>query len=350
MRSRWQFDILSLPGRHWKWRMHGAAITLARKVLESDVRYDAFVASDMIDLSVFLSLIRHRYPKIPTAIYFHENQLLYPWSPRDGDAKKGRDLHYAFINYASALAADRVFFNSDFHRKAFIEALPEFLERYPDFENSKTVSEIASKSETLWLGMDLQAFDTHRPDATPRNPDRPLIVWNHRWEYDKNPIGFFRILYRVADLGFDFDIALLGERFEEEPPYFIEAKRRFEGRIVQYGRVENFSDYARWMWNSDIALVTSNQDFFGGSAVEAIYCGCHPILPNRLAYRDHIDPKSYPDCYYDNDDEAVERLAELLTGKRYASQSNLRDLVARYDWSHQAEAYDSSLESLVRST
>ena len=33
--SKHEIDILSLPGKKWKWRMHGGAITLANKFLES---------------------------------------------------------------------------------------------------------------------------------------------------------------------------------------------------------------------------------------------------------------------------------------------------------------------------
>ncbi|MEA3332839.1 MAG: DUF3524 domain-containing protein, partial [Pseudomonadota bacterium] len=54
-------EILGLPGKNWKWRMQGAAITLARRyreLLESGKQYDLSLASDMFDLAAFLGLIR----------------------------------------------------------------------------------------------------------------------------------------------------------------------------------------------------------------------------------------------------------------------------------------------------
>ena len=36
--------------------------------------------------------------KIPIVMYFHENQITYPWSPNDRDIIKERDHHYGFIN------------------------------------------------------------------------------------------------------------------------------------------------------------------------------------------------------------------------------------------------------------
>lgn len=327
--------------------MHGAAITLAEQYRSREIKYDAILVSDMLDLPLFLSLLRRETVATPVGIYFHENQLLYPWSPRDGDIKKGRDLHYAFINYSSALAADKLYFNSDYHRLAFLEALPQFLRRYPDFQNLGSLSEISGKSSTLWLGTDLRAFDTHHRSNRGAKSDKPLIVWNHRWEYDKNPIAFFRILYDLLDRGFEFDLALLGQGFEEEPPYFKEAKERLADRVIHYGKLPRFSDYAQLLWQADISLVTSNQDFFGQSVVESIYCGCHPILPNRLAYTNHLDPSEWETHFYNTDQEALQKTIQLIESNQWKAPFKGSHLASRYDWTSQIEVYDLSLEQLM---
>ncbi len=57
--SSHEFSLLTLPGRHWKWRMHGGALTLAdqaRDLVGGGGRPDVFFASDMLDLPVFLRL------------------------------------------------------------------------------------------------------------------------------------------------------------------------------------------------------------------------------------------------------------------------------------------------------
>ena len=54
--SKYDIDILSLPGRFWKWRMHGGAITLAKKFIENNKKYDIIIASDMLNLPLFISL------------------------------------------------------------------------------------------------------------------------------------------------------------------------------------------------------------------------------------------------------------------------------------------------------
>ncbi len=326
--------------------MHGAAITLAEKYRTNGIHYDAILASDMLDLNVFLSCLRTETATTPVAIYFHENQLLYPWSPRDGDNKKGRNLHYAFINYSSALAADRLFFNSDYHRNSFLEALPDFLKQYPDFQNLDTVSELRDKASTLWLGMDLKAFDAYRCPQRGADSEKPLIIWNHRWEYDKNPIGFFRILYGLVERGIEFDLALLGEGFKEEPPYFKEAKEQLSSRIIHYGKAPLFSDYARFLWEGNISLVTSSQDFFGQSVVESIYCECHPLLPNRLAYPNHLERSQWSQCYYNTEEEALELAAGLIRSGEWKQPFRGAKSVEQYDWDTQTEIYDAALDQL----
>ena len=71
----------------------------------------------MLNLPVFQSLIKQ---SCPIVIYFHENQFTYPWSPNDKDVELQRDKHYGFINYSSALSADHVYFNSQFHLNSFL--------------------------------------------------------------------------------------------------------------------------------------------------------------------------------------------------------------------------------------
>ena len=153
----------------------------------------------------------------------------------------------------------------------------------------------------------------------------------------------FRILYRLINDGIEFD--LLGDRFEEEPP-IAEAKERLGNRIIQYGRLSSFADYAKLLWNSDIAMVTSIQDFFGGSVVESIYCGCHPILPRRLAYTDHLCPDDHPEVFYDDEDEAIDLIKQLLASSHWRKPFEEGRTMSRYDWSNQLETYDQVLARL----
>lgn len=341
-------EILSMEGRYWKWRMHGGAVTLARRFLAGAFTPSLILATDMLDLTTFLSLTRHRTASIPTAVYFHENQLTYPWGPLDRDIAKGRDQHYGFINYASALAADRVFFNSRFHMEAFLAALASFLKGFPEHNEPRSVDAIRKKSSVLHLGMDFSHLDA--APLAQRAGERPLILWNHRWEHDKNPAEFFRALYALAEKGLDFSVALLGENFRNRPVEFDEAAERLGSRIVHSGFVRDGAEYARWLKRADILPVTSLHDFFGASVVEAIRCGCFPLLPKRLAYPEHLPEKLHPLFFYDGFDDLVDRLAEAVTDIEATRKVETSHLVQRYCWKTMAPAYDRKMEEAARLT
>jgi len=351
-RSGHDVRLHTLPGRFWKWRMHGGGVTLAREFLAAEAEaaaaglgsVDLVLATDMLDLPLFLGLTRYAGA---TAVYFHENQFTYPWSPNDTDPHTGRDGHFCFINYSTALAADRVFFNSDFHRQTFLGELPGWLKKMPDHRELDSVDQIAAKSEVMHLGMDLARLDAHRPTEAERKAENeaglpPLVLWNHRWEYDKDPATFFRALFEIDA---PFRLAVLGDDFgDKHPAIFDEARERLADRIVQWGKVEDGGEYVRWLWRADILPVTSRQDFFGGSVVEAMYCDTEPLLPRRLAFPEHTDA----DVFYDSDEEFRSRLAAFLVeGSRVGS---LRSEVSTYDWGSCIEAMDQRLAEIQHRT
>lgn len=337
--------ILSLPGNYWKWRMHGGAVTLARQFLQRAVVPDLLLASDMLDLTTFLALIRTRTARPPTAIYFHENQITYPWSPQDRDVHNGRDHHYGFINFASALAAGRLFFNSTYHMSSFIEALPGFLKQFPDHQEQERVAEIMAKSEVLPLGLDLHGFDAARPTEEP--PSKARILWNHRWEYDKNPREFFEALGVLSNRKRTFEVIVAGETFDVVNDNVTRGIDRLGDRVVHAGYVDDRADYARLLWRANILPVTSRQDFFGASAVEAMYCDCFPLLPRRLAFPELVSAARHDECFYNDFDDLVERLDGAVYDANNGVVTSFREDVARFDWQVMAPHYDAALAGVV---
>ncbi len=360
--SAHEIDILGLPGENWKWRMQGAAVTLARQYLElvgKGKNYDLIIASDMLDLATFLGLIR----KAPTdtksgcnlkiALYFHENQLTYPLSPNEKSKPAGRDRHFGLINFTGALAADICFFNSDFHRRNFLAALPQFLQRFPDYQEIDAVTEIKQKSEVLHLGLELQQLAKFKPAAAPATTGSntasarpPLILWNHRWEYDKNPADFFTLLEDLIADNFSFEVVILGEHFDPPPELFCRNRELLGDRLKHFGYVENFADYAAWLWQADLLPVTSHHDFFGISVVEAVYCNCYPLLPDRLAYPEHFPDAVKDNFFYSDYQDLLQKLKYQLECITRTRQESPGSLVAKYDWSRMAPEYDARMCSL----
>lgn len=348
--SQHNINLLTLSGHHWKWRMHGGAITLAQQAQNCDPP-DVFVTTDMLNLPLFMSLMRQKWANVPVVLYFHENQLTYPWSPTDVDVQLKRDNHYSFINYSSALAADYVWFNSDYHRRSFLGSLPAFLQQFPDYKGLEQIDNIVSKSHTMPLGVSLQRFDEYRPDAPKTATDKPLLLWNHRWEYDKNAEAFFAVLFALSEQGYAFELAVLGEQYTKQPAIFAQARQKLQHHIVYWGYAPQFADYAYWLWRADILPVTAIQDFFGQSVVEAMYCATYPLLPNRLAYPEHLPSESKQIYLYDTDSELYQKLCTILPRIEEVRRelAEIPAFVQRYDWQYAARQYDEALQQYLSS-
>lgn len=332
---------LTLPGRHWKWRMHGGAVSLAEAYLTANIRPDLILATDMLDLSVFLSLTRKITYNIPTVLYMHENQLTYPWSNTDPDPALKRDRHYGFINFTSALSADRILFNSTYHLRSFIDALPDYLKAFPDFALTQAPSQIALKSDVLPIGLNLTSFNTYQTYAIEGAP--LLILWNHRWEQDKNPDTFFEVLFQLADESFDFQVVVLGESFGRIPSIFKIAQKKLKHRIVHMGFLNDRTEYIKWIWKADLIPVTSFQDFFGISLIEALYCNTFPLLPDRLSYPEHIPPAFRPKHLYKDAQELLEKLRYACTNRKEIRRFQTQEWVTKYDWEYMCPIYDEAL-------
>ena len=340
--SKHAVDILSLKGQFWKWRMHGGAITMAKKFSETDFQPDLILTTDMMDLTIFQSLTRKNTHNTPYVLYFHENQLSYPWSATDRDVVKNRDRHYSFINYSSALAANKICFNSQFHMDIFFLELKRFLKGFPDNKELDTIDMLKKKSSVLHLGLDLTLFDNFK---TFERNSKPLILWNHRWEYDKNPDDFFDALYELDSNGFEFEVVIAGENFSQKPDKFLEAKDRLNHRIVHFGFVESFAEYAKWLWKADIIPITSNQDFFSISLVQAMYCNCYPLVPQRLAFPEHFPKEHHQELVYKNQTDLINKLKYTISNPEKRRERKISTFTEKYKWEKMAPVYDKLLQA-----
>ena len=337
-------STLTLPGAHWKWRMSAAAITLAEEFHSLKDTPDLIVASDMLDLALFQSLTRDRTARTPFALYFHENQLTYPWSPQDRDKSHGRDYHYGLKNITSALAANTVYFNSGFHRESFLEASESFLKGMPRPRELSSVKKIREKSSVLYLGLELEELT--QPSERASN-NTPIILWNHRWEYDKNPEEFFQTLFALSDENYDFSLIVIGKGEESAPSIFKEAKKKLSEKILHWGYAESRADYITLIKQADIVPVTSNQDFFGVSAMEAIAAGATPLLPERLSFPELFS--DFPEVFY-REGELKQKLIEALEApkdKPSTKHTQIQDHVLQFDWKIASKHYDKVFRELL---
>jgi glycosyltransferase involved in cell wall biosynthesis len=346
--SRHDVRVLSMQGYFWKWRMQGGALELAQQAhaaLASGSRPDVLLATSMTNLPAFLALTRRELGGVPVVLYMHENQLTYPSPP---GAK--RDLTYGAIQHLSALTADRVCFNSDYHLRAWFAELPRLLKHFPDYTHLETVETARAKSLVLPVGCNLRRFDgyeSRRGNKETRNGEEPpLILWNQRWEFDKDPATMLAALYALADEGVPFRVALAGENFRIQPAEFTEARERLGPRLVHFGYAESEAAYACLLWDADVVLSTAVHEFFGVGVVEAVYCGAAPVLPDRLSYPELIPPQFHARCLYDDFAVLLARLRAFLTNPKPLPE--LQCALARFDWSEMGPVYDDLLENVAK--
>ena len=344
--SNHNIEILSLPGKKWKWRMHGGAISLAEKYNNKKSVFDIVLCSDMLNLPVFKSLCEDNLAQSKVIMYFHENQLSYPWSPNDKDLKLDRDLNYYYINYTSSLISDHNYFNSQYHLDSYIDGLRKYLKKMPDFRNLESIDLIKKKSSVLPIGCNLTKNILKKIEY-------PVILWNHRWEYDKNPKLFFETLFELNDLKIDFSLIVLGENYSEYPKIFDTAKDRLKHKIIHFGYCENYTEYLGYLKMSNILPVTSHQDFFGISIVEAVSYGCYPILPKRLTYPDLFNYKKNKFLFYNSDLELKDKLVSVIKNiKNYTStiKEVSQKTFDKFNWENISKKYDYTFEKQRRNS
>lgn len=321
----WQ--VLALPARHFSWRIRGNSLSWAlgeQAALNGD--YDLIITTSMTDLSALKGLVP-KLALIPTLVYFHENQFAYPQSGREFGSVEPK-----ILNIYTALAGDRVLFNSHYNRNTFLDGARQLLRKMPDHVPAGVIESLAERSAVLPVPLSDGLF-TPRPQASEiawdQSPlvNRPLrIVWAARWEFDKGPDRLLAILRKLEDQRIDYRLCVLGERFRNSPADFDRIESELKHRLDQFGYAESREEYLSWLQAGDLFLSTATHEFQGLSVLEAVALGCVPVLPGREVYPELFDRQFiYRDCGGDLVAEAnavVDRIVGLV------GQLERRELIA----------------------
>ena len=343
-----EWTVLTLPAHKWKWRMRHSAITFAGQVSNLSMNnrgWDMIFCSDMLNLAEFSSLVPAQIAKLPKVIYFHENQLTYPVR-----VENERDYQFAMTNLTSALAANAVWFNSQFHMDSFLNALIKFLKSMPDYQPLDAVDKIRAKSSVYPPGI------TDFPKRTKRKSGPLHILWAARWEHDKNPEDFFAALEILKNKNIRFEISVIGQSFRDKPEIFDKAKIQLRDNIVRWGYQQSRSEYENALLEADVVVSTANHEFFGIGVLEAVAAGAYPLLPKRLSYSEILnldENESMEQFFYDGTvgdlAEKLDSLATRFQGGDIRPESITPEaLTERFKWKNLAHRYDMALEKVCR--
>ena len=251
---------------------------------------DLVLASSFLPLAEFVGLVPS-LARTPRVLYFHENQFAYPVRE---EFSGERDEHYGFTQLVSARAADRCAFNSRYGLETFLDGGRRLLARLPDAVPAGWIEGVEARSVVLPIPLDLPEVPEEALGDEPRGPGRargPIVLWNHRWEHDKDPDTFFAALELLASRDVPFRLAVAGESFRASPAGFERMRPELGGRVVHWGRLESRPAYLDLLATVHLAVSTARQEFFGVAVLEAVHFGARAVVPDRLAYREHFGPE-----------------------------------------------------------
>ncbi len=345
-----EVDVVGLPGQLWRWRLRGGALPLAEAVtdwIDRNGQPDLLLISGLVDVAELLGLARRNLsPDVGVVIYQHESQLVYPVA--EGNFDNGAALR----NWMSWCAADLVLFNSYHHLRAVTGALPGFIRSLPDDTHQPAIETVLSKFEVFPVGVDLASIPPggDRRARAERN-ERPVILWPHRWERDKDPGAFLKALGKVRDAGHDFGLVLAGQDPPSGSTVAVEertqAEKEFAEHIIASGDFDR-STYLKHLSEADLVVSCARHEFFGVAIVEAVAAGCIPVLPDALSYPELIRPPWHRSVLYEPGTfgsrlvEAVKRIDELRN-----ETIGLAESMWRYDWQSVGEIYDDRLGAVT---
>ena len=341
--SRHQVALVTLPGRFWRWRLRGGAVTLAAAIeshIDDHGPPDVLLVSGLVDVAALVGLARRSLADVTTVLYLHENQVAYPRSER-------LDIDQAFRGWLSLLAVDRVLVNSEHHRAVLHSGLRDLLGTAPDHGQLQLLEPAMAAMRVVPVGVDLSRIgaSSRLTPATvvPRDTDRPVVLWNHRWDEDKQPEVFVRALRRLAAEGVAFDVILAGEDAWDVEPRRAHAVAALGDRVLAAGHADRAS-YLDHLEHSDVVVSTAEHEFFGVAVVEALAAGCVPVLPHALSYPELV-PERFHDVALHGPGMFRRRLGEVLRdlGAARAAVGGLDLEMRRFDWSVVAPVLDEEL-------
>lgn len=354
----WDLSIVSTPGRHWRTRLqkgHGLLVEklkekLATKEIPSP---ELFIVTSLTDTAAFRGLLPRELSKVPIIQYMHENQMSYPLNPNNQGLETAKILQKNVIpgyHLNQLLGSDLMVFNSDFHRRDFFEHLDGFLSDHGEKELKKKVHSLKSQAKVLPIGL---PFPSRELTPFSKRPKR--LLWNHRWEYDKNPEFFSSQIQKLLKENGDWQLSLLGENKEGHKSLvcFDELKAQFPDHITHFGHLKNRTEYYQAISECRLLPVTSHHDFLGLAIIEAMIFGVIPLLPKRLVYPELVPQELHHKLFYESESNACTKdfhqkcRALMVQGLDNQEESLLKSHLSRFKWSALTPIWKDLISSLT---
>lgn len=351
--GQYDWTQIALPDRYYPWRIRGNAISLVNQYSnELNREYDCLIVTSMVDLNSLRGFIP-KLAELPTILYCHENQFDYPRNAQPQEEANRINAQLSAIY--SMRCADKVLFNSNYNLSTFFKGASRLFSKLPDGVSIADIEPIELKSAVLPVPIKIvnspsPISDKQTKSGTQPNEGYPLsIVWNHRWEFDKQPEVLFEAVKILQAQKLNFRLQVLGQSFRKVPECFANAQLDFAGYIDNWG-FQSRAKYDQILLEADIVVSTALHDFQGLSMLEAINLNCVPVAPNRVAYPEYIDQELlYSLGEFESEGQALAAKLQWLI-ENWQTVSNdetlkFRKLASRYLSEQLIPSYQEIIES-----
>ncbi len=290
-----EWTLKTQPARYFSWRVRASGWIWGLAEDEDFARRpDLVIATSLTGLTALRALCP-ALAGVPLWVYFHENQFAHPRHAKQLEVHRA---NWQFHSLQNALLADRVSFNTAFNRDTFLAGAETLLRQLPEKLPGDPVESVREKSDVLPVPL-TDEFAGFR--SAPKDPN--LIVWNHRWEWDKRPEVFLGALLALHREGIDFKLAMMGSG-GGRGDVFASERAELEPHLVHWGEADP-ATYRKWIARAGVGASTALHDFQGLALLEAAQAGARVVAPRRLAY-----PEVLPGAeFYEGapDDPAVDQ-------------------------------------------
>lgn len=306
----YEWTQLALPARNFNWRIRGNSLQWGfGEAQEMHRHYDLLIATSMVDLSSLRGFIP-ALAQVPSIVYFHENQFVYP----PGHDQEARNVEPQLVPLYAALCADAIIFNSEYNRSTFLQGAENLFQKLPDDLPANLLTRLENSTV---VSVPLPVVDS--PPLARDSGNLLEVVWNHRWEYDKGPRLLLQLIARLVENQSPIRLHIVGEQFRVTPAEFEQMQillRQHASALNitpgEFGYIANQQDYFALLGRSDVVLSTALHDFQGLAMQEASAFGCTPLAPDNLVYPEYLTAEFlYP--AQEHSEEASLQIASRLS-------------------------------------
>jgi glycosyltransferase involved in cell wall biosynthesis len=236
------------------------------------------------------------------------------------------------VSLYSAMAADRVVFNSRYNQEGFLAGCDALLNKLPDKVPTGIVQALRRKASVIPVPLCHDSGPV-REDASvwgalqAQMPRRDLhLLWVGRFEYDKGGDQLLLCLRELESRGLSYQLAVVGQQFRSSPAAFSTIENEFKHRLVQFGYLEDRRQYLATLAAADIVLSTALHEFQGLAVLEAVAAGALPAVPADLVYPEILPARN---CYRTHPDEPgqqADAAADLIVELARQVEEGVADL------------------------